>query len=408
MEKRRDHRTGTKGAEECADVIRSDADALAVARKLAAKFAPGAADRDAGRILPYAELATLGRSGLWALTVPRAYGGPQVSAVTLAEVTVTLAAADASIGQIPQNHFYMAEVVRFNGTEEQKRFFFGELLQGKSFGNALSETGTRTVAEYRTRLYRTPDGYRLTGQKFYSTGALFADWIPVVARNDGDYLVAAFVPKQAKGLTVIDDWSSFGQRTTGSGTTRLDDVAVEPDRVFPYQRSFDLPSPLGPIGQLLHAAVDLGIAQAALQDTLDFVRTRTRPWIDSKVDRAAEDPLLIAQVGRLEAEFHAAEALLARAGRYVDQAVETPTAHAVAEASVAVAEAKAITTEVSLEITNRLFECAGTQATLSRHRLDRHWRNARTHTLHDPVRWKYHAIGNYHLNGIAPPRHGAL
>ena len=103
----------------------------------------------------------------------------------------------------------------------------------------------------------------------------------------------------------------------------------------------------------------------------------------------------------------AADALLERAGRFVDVAVASPNEHSVAEASVAVAEAKAMATEVSLLATNKLFELAGTRSTLEEYNLDRHWRNARTHTLHDPVRWKYHAIGNYWLNGILPPRHGA-
>ena len=155
----------------------------------------------------------------------------------------------------------------------------------------------------------------------------------------------------------------------------------------------------------MHAAVDLGIARAALREALDFVRSRTRPWIDSNVDRASADPLLVAQMGRLQTQLHAAEALLARAGHRVDQATDHPTEDTVAQASVAVAEAKAITTEVAVEITNRLFELAGTQATLAKFNLDRHWRNARVHTLHDPVRWKYYAVGNYYLNDVNPARH---
>jgi alkylation response protein AidB-like acyl-CoA dehydrogenase len=57
---------------------------------------------------------------------------------------------------------------------------------------------------------------------------------------------------------------------------------------------------------------------------------------------------------------------------------------------------------------HHLFELAGSQATLAEHNLDRHWRNARVHTLHDPVRWKYHAIGNYYLNDENPPRRGTI
>jgi alkylation response protein AidB-like acyl-CoA dehydrogenase len=72
-----------------------------------------------------------------------------------------------------------------------------------------------------------------------------------------------------------------------------------------------------------------------------------------------------------------------------------------------VAEARVLTTEASLAAGSKLFELAGTQSTLDPLNLDRHWRNARTHTLHDPVRWKLHAVGNYYLNGAAPARVGA-
>ena len=100
--------------------------------------------------------------------------------------------------------------------------------------------------------------------------------------------------------------------------------------------------------------------------------------------------------------------MLERAGRKVDTATLAPSAESVAAASIAVAEARVLTTDVALAASTKLFELAGTQSTLAEGNLDRHWRNARTHTLHDPVRWKYHAIGNYYLNDKNPPRHGAI
>jgi alkylation response protein AidB-like acyl-CoA dehydrogenase len=114
------------------------------------------------------------------------------------------------------------------------------------------------------------------------------------------------------------------------------------------------------------------------------------------------------QVGEIQIRISAADALLERAARTIDQARPAPDAQSVARASVAVAEARALTTEAAILATNKLFELAGTQSTLDRYNLDRHWRNARTHTLHDPVRWKYFAVGNYFLNDTAPPRHGAI
>jgi alkylation response protein AidB-like acyl-CoA dehydrogenase len=129
--------------------------------------------------------------------------------------------------------------------------------------------------------------------------------------------------------------------------------------------------------------------------------------VDSNVERAADDPLTLREIGRLHIQLHAADALLERAARVLDEiaAQGRTTEDDVARASVAVGEAKVLTTETALRAGEKLFELAGAQASLAEHNLDRHWRNARTHTLHDPVRWKYHLVGNYYLNGVKPARH---
>lgn len=139
------------------------------------------------------------------------------------------------------------------------------------------------------------------------------------------------------------------------------------------------------------------------------MREKSRPWIEANVDRASDDPYVIADIGRLKLELHAAEALLRRAARVLDEVNAAPIdAASAARASIAVAEAKVLTTEIALQASEKLFELAGSRATLAEFNLDRHWRNARVHTLHDPVRWKYHAIGNYYLNDANPPRRGTI
>lgn len=391
-----------------AQVIAGDAEALAVAEELAAGFAEGAARRDRERILPGVELDRLSDAGLFAITVPKRYGGAGVSSRTVARVMALLSGADGSIGQIPQNHFFMLEALRLAGTEEQRAFFYGRVLAGERFFNALSEKGTRTAHDHATVLTRDGDAYRLDGRKFYSTGVLFADWVAVVANGGDGRSALAFVPRDAPGLTVVDDWSGFGQRVTGSGTTLLEQIAVHPFQVIDFAALFEQPTAMGPFAQVMHAAVEQGIAEAALAETVAFVRDRSRPWRDSGVEAARLDPYVIAAVGELKIRTDASAALLDRAADFVDVAKEAPGPDTVAAASVAVAEAKAAATASALLVSSKLIELGGASATLAEHGLDRYWRNARTHSVHDPVRWKYHAIGNYWLNGIAPPRHGAI
>jgi SfnB family sulfur acquisition oxidoreductase len=390
---------------EKAHVLSSDAEAIEVATALAAEFAPGAADRDRDRIWPQAELDRFSQSGLWSMNVPRAFGGPEVSYVTLNRVLAIIAEADPSISQIAQNHLGLIAAIRTVSDPEQQADLFAEVLSGTRFGNAFSEFGSKRAAEFETRFADHGDHVVVTGRKFYCTGALLAHLVPIVAVDDAGRAWYAIADRGAEGLTVIDDWSAMGQRTTLSGTVLLDEVTVPKARLVPGWKGYDRPTADGAIFQVIQAAIDLGIARAAIRDTIDFVRNRSRPWIDSGLDHAWQDPYTIQAIGALVLKANAAEAILDRSGHAIDAAVAEPTEASVAKAQIAVAEAKILTTEIAIEATNRLFELAGTRATLAQHNLDRHWRNARTHTLHDPVRWKYAILGNHYLNGINPPLH---
>jgi SfnB family sulfur acquisition oxidoreductase len=389
-------------------LIENDAQALHAAAQLAAQFSREAAQRDRERRLPHAELEAFSRSGLWGISVPRAFGGADVSSTTLAKVIALIAAADGSLGQIPQNHFYALEVLRVNGSLAQQQRLFAEALAGARFGNALAEINTATSQVRTTSLTRDGDGFRINGRKFYATGALYAQRVPTSAVDEQGVQHMVFLDRNAPGLSIVDDWSGFGQRTTGSGTVLLDNVRVDARDVVPFQASFERPTSVGPLAQIIHAAIDTGIARGAYQDTLRFVREHARPWPDSGIEKATDDPLTISEIGRLAIRLHAAEALLERAGALVDRSRQAPAADSVAQASLAVAEARALSTEIALAAGSKLIELGGARASLAEHGLDRHWRNARVHTLHDPVRWKFHAIGNFHLNQQLPPRKGYI
>jgi len=387
-------------------VLPSDDAFVEAAHVLAGQLRPGAIQRDRDQALPDAELELLRASGLLGLPVPRAYGGASVSHTTLVRVFAILAAADPSFAQIPQPHVSFVDVVARVGSDEQKRFFFAEALAGKRFGNALSERGTRSAGVYETRLTRdgAPAGaWRLNGRKYYSTGALGADWIAVFALGDEGLPLVAYVPRDAAGLTVDQDWTAFGQRSTLSGTTVLDDVIVPDAHVMDLSlHDGSRPTTFGTYPQLLHAAIDLGIARGALDDGIAFVRERARPWPDAEVERPADEPHLQLHYGRLTTQVDAAEAFLLHAATLMDVAAREDTVEAITAARLGVAKAKAFAGEIAEEVANGLFEGTGSSGVDARHGLDRHWRNARTHTLHDPNRWKYVHVGRWVLNDVAP------
>ncbi|MDT8851460.1 SfnB family sulfur acquisition oxidoreductase [Pantoea dispersa] len=388
-----------------AHIIRDDAEAIAVAHQLAVSFAREAALRDREGILPLKELDAFSQSGLWAMAIPKAWGGAGVSWTTVARVIAIISAADPALGQLPQNHLAGVAHLLEDGSEAQKQVLLSEVLAGLRWGNAFSEKHGRTVADFQTRFRRDGDEVVINGEKFYATGALLAHRIHAVALDEQDRAHLIVLDRDTPGISVINNWSAFGQRTTASGTVLLENVRAPLSRVIPTWQAFERPTAAGPISQIIQAAVDVGIARGTIEDTLQFVRERSRPWIDSGQARAADDHFTLAAVGDLKIRLHAAEALLWQAGAAIDAALTQPDETSVARATVATAEAKVLTTEIALLAGNKLFELAGTRATLQEFNLDRHWRNARTHTLHDPVRWKYYHVGNYYLNGTPPPRH---
>ncbi len=389
-----------------AAILFSDADALEAAHALANAAEAGAIQRDRERRLPWELVERFTASGLGSIAVPRVFGGPQLSYVTIAEVFRIISAVDPALGQIPQNHFGLLGLLHAAANPAQQRRLFASVLAGWRIGNGGPERGSKHTLDLRARLIQRDGRWLLSGEKFYSTGALFAHWVTAKALDDQGRPWLAFIQRGRPGLRIVNDWSGFGQRTTASGTVLLNEVEVDENDLVPLWPLADKPSIQGAFSQLIQAAIDLGIADGAARDAIAFVREKSRPWIDAKVERAGDDPYVIADVGRLHIELHAAEALLHKAGRVLDEVAAAPIdADGAARASIAVAEAKALSTELSLQASEKLLELAGSRATLAEFGLDRHWRNARTHTLHDPVRWKYHAIGAWHLNGTRPNRH---
>ena len=390
-----------------AHIIQSDAEALEIAHALAEQFKSNAVQRDAQRILPFQEIEAYSQSGLWAITVPKQYGGAEVSSLTVAKIIALMSGVDGSIGQIPQNHFYALEVLRNTGTEQQKQKLYAEVLQGARFGNALAEFKTKNATQKQTAITPTEHGFVVNGEKFYCTGSLFAHRIPTLVKDHENREFLAFIARESEGLELIDDWSGFGQRTTGSGTVKFNNVQVAAEDIIPFDTAFSQATLVGPFAQIMHAAIETGIARAAFEETLHRVR-QARPWIDSGVDQATADPLILFELGRIVADVRASEVLLKQAARSIDAAKPQPTAHNIAKASLDVAKVRAHSTETALKASSKLIELAGSRGSQREDGLDRFWRNARVHTLHDASRWKYYFIANHLLNGVLPPRRGTL
>jgi len=400
-------------------VLSSTHEALQTARSVAATIAAGVVERELTGTWPEQELRQVAASGLLGIIVPATHGGPDLPQSTAVEVLRILSQADSAVGQLLLSHFVLSAAIQgLEGADPAPRIY-RDVLDGAQIGNATVERGTRTSVERLTTVTRRDDDtWVLNGKKFYATGALGATWIGVAARipdTEPSHGATVFVQPADPGVSLnLDRWTSFGQRGTASGEVVLDQVVVDDEFVIDEGPDPDPvtapPSVLGAFDQALHAAVDIGIARAALEDGARFVTTKTRPWFEAGVDSAAEEPHVVRRFGELTARLYALEAVLARGAGLVDEALAAPelTQEAAASASLNIAAAKALAQEFAVEIASGVFELAGASATDAGYALDRHWRNVRVHSLHDPARWKYVHLGNHTLFGTNPPRLGVL
>ncbi|UNB54412.1 acyl-CoA dehydrogenase family protein [Mycolicibacterium sp. YH-1] len=380
---------------------------------LLARIGSGAKDRDLNDENPFDQVAALKRAGFGTLRLPPEQGGAGFSVPQLFSAVIDVARADPIVAHIFRTHFWFVEERLRTSTDASSARWLHKVAEGKLFGNAFSERGSHAVGSlvFNTRLL--PDGsggYRLDGEKFYSTGTLFSDYLTVTATTDHDSVATVVVPAGRAGVRLIDDWDGFGQRRTGTGTTTFAGVAVAADEVL-TDSSYDAePEPTVQYASLqlfIHAVV-AGILASVVDDGVTLLQSRDRSFSHASAERPTDDPLLQRQLGELAstasiaraAVLDAAEALAAATASETDG---VPDASLAAEAQLRAAKVKVHLDDVAPEAATRLLELGGASAASRQRNLDRHWRNIRTITLHNPVSYKARVIGQNLLHGTPVP-----
>lgn len=369
------------------------------------RIAEGAVEREQTRTLPHEQVRWLADAGFTAVTLPVDAGGSGATPADLFALLVRLAEADSNIPQLLRAHFSFVEELLLDAEVVRREQWFAHIAAGDVFGNASHERSTAAVGRLSTHLVPDGDGWRLHGEKHYSTGTIFADWTTVTAETPDGHTVGVTVRVDAPEVDVRDDWNGFGQRLTGSGTTRFDGVPVELWQLRAERG--DRRTPLPAFLQTVLLASLAGVARAAARDAVAFVRSRTRHYQHGAGPTAASDPLVQAVVGRISADAVAAEALVLTAADAIAEA-HSALVQSTADAAeqVEAAELRTIqvqqnVVELALRAATTLFEVGGASATDRDRALDRHWRNARTLSSHNPLAFQQRIIGDHLVNGAA-------
>ncbi len=374
----------------------------------------GAFVRERDEIPPHDAVDLARRARLGALRVPKEFGGAGATAHEAFETFIELGRVDPNVAHILRAHYWFVEARRAAPDAAEREHWLTEAARGSIFGNASTELGAANTGAYQAVEFQTvisPDGdaFRLNGTKYYSTGSLYSDWVAVIASTPDATIASAIVPANREGVQLDDDWDGIGQRLTGTGTSHFKDVVVHPHERIDDSARAELPSYAAPWLQLYLTAIIAGILKAAATDAAELVRGRTRTYVHGSAETAAADPLIQHVVGQLETNAFAARSIVLAASDAIDAAADSVVdggadPDLVREASLAAAKAKVAVDELAQRSGWLVFEAGGASATKQSYNLDRHWRNARTITSHNPSLYKTRAIGDLAINGTALPQ----
>jgi alkylation response protein AidB-like acyl-CoA dehydrogenase len=378
-------------------------DPLAIAAELAVSLAASAVERDRAGGHAARERESIRDSGLLTLSIPARFGGQEAGWPTVMTAIRILARADSALAHLfGFHHLQLATIELYGNGEQQQRLLMATARQRLFWGNALNPLDRRTVAT------RTEDGYLLDGVKSFSSGSVGSDWLAISAWDEaaGAALIAVLPTAQA-GVRVEADWDAFGQRQTDSGNVYFERVRLAQELVL--QAPGQAPTPRttlrSQIAQLIMANLYLGIAEGAFEAARSYTLEQARPWFAAGVASAADDPLLQHRYGQLWLMLRPAQLLADEAARRLAAALDQGPSLAAqerGEVAIAVAEAKVMAHRAAIEISNQMFELTGARSTSARFGFDRFWRNARVHTLHDPIDYKLRDLGRYALDARLP------
>jgi len=376
-------------------------------RPLFANLREGAISRELERRLPVQELQLLKASGFTAVRVPKEYGGLGVTLPELANLLIELGEADSNLVQALRGHLGFTENLLNSQDEERRKVWFERLVRGETVGPATGEVGDTPQSHLHSRLYLDGEQWRIDGNKFYTTGCLYSEWIDVAVSDHNDKRVFVTVRRDAEGVEVVDDWNGFGQRLTASGTTHLRGVAVDTRNIVSVDDKF----PYSPaLYQIVHLANLAGIGRALSGEVAAAVAKRTRSFSNGNAARVAQDPQVLQVVGSLRGAAYSAGAIVLKTAEALERAYQARLTgdaealqRAVDIAELEIAQSQTIVSDLILDASSRMFDALSASATLRPLGLDRFWRNARTLTSHNPRIYKDRIVGDYAVNGTPPP-----
>ncbi len=252
-----------------------------VARSVVADLAEEV-DRD-GR-WPKEGMRALGEAGLLGLMVGPEAGGHGAGMLELAVATEELGRVCGSTGLVFGMHCVASKVIDVRATDEQRRRYLEPMVAGDHVTSlALAEPGTG-VHFYlpRATFRREGEGFVVNGHKSFVTSGGHADsFVASVVREDADLDPGTFsclvVDDGTPGTSWANTWDGFGMRGNSSCSLVMDDASVPQTSLLGAEgdETWYLFEVVAPCFIVAMAGTYLGVAQGALDATIEHLRSRT-------------------------------------------------------------------------------------------------------------------------------------
>jgi isovaleryl-CoA dehydrogenase len=351
----------------------------ATARELSESvLAPQAASIDRERRFPAENLSALAKGGLMGLLAPVAYGGQGAGLTQLVQVSMELGRACASTAMCYLMHQCGVATIAARATPEQGESWLTPGARGDYLATlAFSERGTGAhFYQPELSMSRQNGTLSLSGRKTFTTSAGQAHLYPVLVNSpSGQGLDIFVITKDMTGVRFEGSWDGIGMAGNSSIATVFEDVAVpESNRLGNagdgQELVFQVVAPTFLAGL---AAVNVGIAQAALEASIEHAKTRTYP----SGQKLAEVPVI--------QSYLAGMAIAAESARQLVLAAASAADRADPEALPLLIEAKIGATEAARTVTDSAMQVGGGQAYSRSLPMERHWRDARAGSVMAPT-----------------------
>ncbi len=345
--------------------------------EMSKKFSERAKEVDENASFPFENIKELQESGYTSLTIPKKYGGQELSLYELVRLQEVIAQGDGSTAlSIGWHMGVVRNIYEANWDKDMLKEVYQPLLNGALINGAATEpqTGSPTRGgKPQTTAVKKGENWVVNGHKSFTTMSPVLDYFLVTASiKDTEDVGNFLIPKESDGIRIDNTWDSIALRGTGSNDVYFEDVEI-PARYF--VEKLEKRKKVNP--WLLHIpACYLGIAGAAQKEAVAFAKNYSPNSIKGTI---SDIPSVRTKIGEIELKMQTAKHFLYSVSKKWDESDKEQQFQLLPELSAV----KLVVTNTAIEVVDIAMRIVGARSLSAKSPLQRYYRDVRA-GLHNP------------------------